>query len=232
METSTILRPSPRSMRFVLPSMLMGALIISTSALASPKAAPTATKAETEKPAASPKAAPTATKAEPAKPAAAEPSQTAVSPKTAKASKKTAARKVDVKAGVATKSAAKPKATSTAKKTSKNASPAPSEDSAAAAPAIVPRLALPATPAQTPPRDCNLLTEEAPRGGQLEVQGQKFGDSPVVRVGAAVTRILRRERDKISVQIPRDSNGGAVTVQVAGQKQDCGSLKIIGKNRD
>jgi hypothetical protein len=106
------------------------------------------------------------------------------------------------------------------------------ESPATDAPKITPRLALPANAVQAQPKDCNLLVKEAPRGGQLEVQGQKFGASPVVRVGNQVTRILRREQDKISVQIPRNSNGGPVTVLVAGKKQECGSLTIIGLDVD
>lgn len=78
---------------------------------------------------------------------------------------------------------------------------------------------------------CKVVTEEAPRGGQLEISGQHWGRTPIVRIGDTVTRMLRREKDLIAVQIPRDSNGGAVTIQVDGKKIPCGDLKIIGKNR-
>lgn len=75
---------------------------------------------------------------------------------------------------------------------------------------------------------CTLLTPEAPRGGRLEVQGQKLGKSPVVKIGGEVTRIIERPGDKIAVQIPRKSDGGEVTVKVDGKDIACGTLTIIG----
>ena len=53
----------------------------------------------------------------------------------------------------------------------------------------------------------------------------------MVRIGGKVTRILRRNDTEIRVQIPRDSNGGPVTVQSGGETVECGSLTIIGTNR-
>lgn len=81
------------------------------------------------------------------------------------------------------------------------------------------------------PFTCTLVTLEAPRGGQLDVRGDGFGATPVVRIGGKVTRILRRNDTEIRVQIPRDSNGGPVTVQSSGETVECGSLTIIGTNR-
>ena len=75
---------------------------------------------------------------------------------------------------------------------------------------------------------CELLTKEAPRGGRLEVQGDKLGKSPVVKIGGVVTRIIERPGDKIAVQIPRKSDGGAVIVRVDGNDVACGTLTIIG----
>jgi hypothetical protein len=75
---------------------------------------------------------------------------------------------------------------------------------------------------------CTLLTKEAPRGGRLEVRGAKLGKSPVVKIGGAVTRIIERPGDKIAVQIPPKSDGGAVTVLVDGKDIACGTLEIIG----
>ena len=75
---------------------------------------------------------------------------------------------------------------------------------------------------------CTLLTKEAPRGGRLEVEGQKLGKSPVVKIGGAVTRIIERPGDKIAVQIPKKSDGGAVIVLVDGKSVECGTLTIIG----
>lgn len=75
---------------------------------------------------------------------------------------------------------------------------------------------------------CTLLTKEAPRGGRLEVEGEKLGKSPVVKIGGTVTRIIERPGDKIAVQIPRKSDGGAVIVLVDGKDVECGTLTIIG----
>ena len=87
----------------------------------------------------------------------------------------------------------------------------------------------PAAPAEPVPI-CKLLTLEAPRGGMLEVEGEGFGKTPVVRIGGTVTRTIERRDKRVSVQIPRDSNGGKVTVQVGKTELDCGTLTIIGKN--
>lgn len=76
-----------------------------------------------------------------------------------------------------------------------------------------------------------MVTTEAPRGGQIDVRGEGFGATPVVRIGGKVTRILRRNATEIRVQIPRDSDGGSVTVQAAGNTAECGALTIIGTNR-
>jgi hypothetical protein len=85
----------------------------------------------------------------------------------------------------------------------------------------------PAKPSE-PAATCTLLTKEAPRGGRLEVQGGKLGKSPVVKIGGAVTRIIERPGDKIAVQIPPKSDGGAVIVRVDGKDIECGTLEIIG----
>ena len=93
-----------------------------------------------------------------------------------------------------------------------------------------PKPAEPQKPAP-PTVACTLLTTEAPRGGRLEVEGKNFGQSPVVRIGGRViTRILERTETKIAVQIPADSDGGAVTVNAGPQQAACGTLTIIGKN--
>lgn len=78
---------------------------------------------------------------------------------------------------------------------------------------------------------CTLGASEAPRGGQLDLHGEGFGATPVVRIGGKVTRILRRNATDIRVQIPRDSNGGSVTVQAGATTGECGSLTIIGTDR-
>ena len=79
---------------------------------------------------------------------------------------------------------------------------------------------------------CSLLTSEAPRGGRLELSGKNFGRAPVVRIaGRVAPRMLERTETKISVEIPADSNGGAVTLQAGAQQATCGTLTIIGKDR-
>ena len=84
-------------------------------------------------------------------------------------------------------------------------------------------------PAKNSP-SCRLLTEEAPRGGRLEVQTERVGRTPLVLVNGEVVRILMRKNDLISAQIPRDSDGGMVTIKVDGEQLPCGTLSIVGKN--
>lgn len=84
----------------------------------------------------------------------------------------------------------------------------------------------PAAPALT----CRLLTEEGPRGGRLEVEGENFGKAPLVRIAGRVTRMIERTETKIAVQIPRDSNGGLVSVKSGKLEAECGTLTIIGKD--
>jgi hypothetical protein len=78
---------------------------------------------------------------------------------------------------------------------------------------------------------CSVRTPEAPRGGRLELEGQHFGQTPVVRIaGRVVPRIIERTETLISVQIPADSDGGPVTLSAGSQEASCGTLTIIGKN--
>lgn len=81
-----------------------------------------------------------------------------------------------------------------------------------------------------PEPSCTLRTAEGPRGGRLEVEGWGFGKAPLVRIGSKVTRMIERTKTRIAVQIPRDSDGGAVTVKVGELEIACGTLTIIGKN--
>jgi hypothetical protein len=78
---------------------------------------------------------------------------------------------------------------------------------------------------------CSLEEPEQPRGGRLDVLGSGFGQAPVVRIAAKPARMLERRNDRISVQVPADSDGGAVTLQSDGHSASCGNLVIIGKNR-
>lgn len=83
---------------------------------------------------------------------------------------------------------------------------------------------------EEPQPSCRLITEEAPRGGRVEVEAARVGRTPLLLIGGRVTRILLRKQDLISAQIPRDSDGGMVTVKVDGRQVPCGTLTIIGKN--
>lgn len=78
---------------------------------------------------------------------------------------------------------------------------------------------------------CKLAEPEVPRGGRLDVTGERFGQAPVVRIAGKPARILERRENRISVQVAADSNGGAVTVQADGKTAECGTLVIIGKDR-
>ncbi len=103
-------------------------------------------------------------------------------------------------------------------------------------------VAFAAPPAAKPPTDkprkqtaivpvCAVRTPEAPRGGRLELEGQHFGQTPVIRIGGRVVpRIIERTETRISVQIPADSDGGPVTLSAGTQEASCGTLTIIGKN--
>src|SRR5262245_64327037 len=84
----------------------------------------------------------------------------------------------------------------------------------------------PAAPSAT----CTLLTPEGPRGGRLEVEGQGFGKAPLVQIAGRVTRMIERTETRIAVQIPRDSDGGPVSVKIGTLEVACGTLTIIGKN--
>jgi hypothetical protein len=87
------------------------------------------------------------------------------------------------------------------------------------------------SPGPKPPAiSCTLLTLEAPRGGRLEVQGHGFGRAPLVHIGGKVTRMIERTESRIAVQIPADSNGGAVTVTNGRLRAECGTLAIIGRD--
>ncbi|HKU41771.1 MAG TPA: hypothetical protein VJR89_26620, partial [Polyangiales bacterium] len=78
---------------------------------------------------------------------------------------------------------------------------------------------------------CKLEEPEQPRGGRLDVTGSGFGATPLVRVAGKPVRMIERREDRLSVQIPADSDGGPVAVQAGGQTKSCGTLVIIGKNR-
>ncbi|MEY4579933.1 MAG: hypothetical protein RL701_4636 [Pseudomonadota bacterium] len=107
-----------------------------------------------------------------------------------------------------------------------------SQPLAAASPKTKPAVPPSAAAPEPPPKPaCSIVDPEQPRGGRLEVVGEAFGAVPVVRISGKPARILERRSERVSVQIPPDSNGGAITVQQEGRVLECGTLLIIGKNR-
>lgn len=86
-------------------------------------------------------------------------------------------------------------------------------------------------PSDGPKRVCTLAEPEQPRGGRLEVLSDAFGSSPVVRIAGKPARMIERREDRVSVQVPADSNGGPITLLHDGRSSTCGNLTIIGKNR-
>ncbi len=108
--------------------------------------------------------------------------------------------------------------------------PKPAPVPAPAPPKLAPK---PPAAAPAPPSGptCTLVDQEVPRGGRLEVSGERFGQAPVVRIAGKMARILERRADRISVQVAADSDGGLVTVQAASKTAECGTLVIIGKDR-
>lgn len=88
-----------------------------------------------------------------------------------------------------------------------------------------------ATPAAPPKPACTLAEAEQPRGGRLEVLSDAFGSAPVVRIAGKPARMIERRPDRVSVQVPADSDGGPITLLHDGKTSSCGNLVIIGKNR-
>ena len=109
---------------------------------------------------------------------------------------------------------------------------APPEKQVADEIAAPPAKKAPAAPKKpaAPSATCTLLTPEGPRGGRLEVEGQGFGKAPLVQIAGKVTRMIERTETRIAVQIPADSDGGAVSVKIGPLEVACGTLTIIGKN--
>jgi hypothetical protein len=89
----------------------------------------------------------------------------------------------------------------------------------------------PQTSNDGPKRVCTLAEPEQPRGGRLEVLSESFGSAPVVRIAGKPARMIERREDRVSVQVPADSNGGPITLLHDGRSSTCGNLTIIGKNR-
>lgn len=139
-----------------------------------------------------------------------------------------AAAKPD-KGKVADKSAPKPSAEPAATAVSAPVAPAPAQ--LAQAPLRLKPADAPQPSAAATDPACSLLEPEQPRGGRLDVVGNRFGTAPVVRIAGRPARQLERRNDRISVQIPADSDGGPITLLNDGKALACGNLVIIGKNR-
>lgn len=128
--------------------------------------------------------------------------------------------------------AEQPKAPAKAKAKKPKKAPQPSAAEPTPPPAAAAKVT-PVAPAPKPepPPLCTLGEAEQPRGGKLDVLGEHFGSAPVVRIAGKPARILIRKQDRISVQIPADSDGGPITLQDEKKTGDCGTLVIIGKDR-
>jgi hypothetical protein len=194
-----------------------------------PTAADQATAASKDAGVANPKSS-RAKHAKPAKTAAAEaPKAEAIkSPDVEPKHSKTKSDKVAKNAanGSAAAAPAKPTTTTASNKQSKAAvEPAPSPGTPLAATAKPAPLAAPPAPI------CSLEDPEQPRGGRLEVLSHVAGQTPVVRIAGKALRMIERREDRISVQVPADSDGGEVTLLHDGRDAACGKLIIIGKNR-
>lgn len=124
----------------------------------------------------------------------------------------------------------------------KAAEPAPSKTATADKPVLAaantkpaappPPAATPAGASLPPPKPaCTLAEAEQPRGGRLEVLSDGFGSAPVVRIAGKPARMIERRPDRVSVQVPADSDGGTITLLHDGKTSSCGNLTIIGKNR-
>jgi hypothetical protein len=189
--------------------------------------------------AAKPTPLPSATKPTPAAPAAADAAGTAPGKRAKKkhrAGAQAAAEPAPATPSTTRDQPAKPK-------TSATATPAKSTGALIEAADPTPRAAPPAAgplpvaaprpqPAAAPAGPtCSLAEAEQPRGGRLDVLGNGFGQAPVVRIAAKPARMLERRSDRISVQVPPDSDGGPVTLQSEAHTTKCGTLVIIGKNR-
>lgn len=122
-------------------------------------------------------------------------------------------------------------AKSKAKSVKKAADSATPPSAAASADAEKPAAPAPQPEAAQVDPVCKLGEPEQPRGGKIDVFGDRFGSAPVVRIAGKPARILLRKQDHISVQIPADSNGGEITLLNDGKVASCGTLVIIGKNR-
>jgi hypothetical protein len=110
--------------------------------------------------------------------------------------------------------------------------PAPQPTAAGSANALASAAPIrPQPSAAAMPPVCTLEDREQPRGGRLDVLGSEFGQSPVVRIAGRPARMIERRADRISVQVPADSDGGEVSLLHEGKSDGCGKLVIIGKNR-
>ncbi|HKP59475.1 MAG TPA: hypothetical protein VJV78_22285 [Polyangiales bacterium] len=183
---------------------------------------------------ASAQTAPAPEAAKPAKAAtSADATPPSAAPKAAAAPKQTKAKKAKAPATTTSAAANAPAATPAAT-SGKSATPAPAPAATTVATAgqtkAPPTAARVAAPAPSGPK-CKIEEPEQPRGGRLEVTGSGFGQTPLVRVAGKPLRMIERREDRLSVQIPADSDGGPVVVQADGRSEPCGRLVIIGKNR-
>ena len=87
----------------------------------------------------------------------------------------------------------------------------------------------PARPSQPTMPVCRLATNVAPRGGILTITGRNFDRSLTVRIGGNFGSTVGVSPMRVTVQVPRNSRGGAVVIEQGGHTVTCGSLRTIGR---
>jgi hypothetical protein len=76
---------------------------------------------------------------------------------------------------------------------------------------------------------CRANTERAPRGGYITISGTGFGTGATVMIGGNIAAVSRARSGRVRAQVPRDSNGGAVTIRDGNRRARCGNLTIVGR---
>jgi hypothetical protein len=75
---------------------------------------------------------------------------------------------------------------------------------------------------------CSMNINRAPRGGLITLSGNGFGAQTSVKIGGRLAVITNRQGSQLRVEVPRNSNGGAVVVESNNRSASCGMLNIIG----
>jgi hypothetical protein len=76
---------------------------------------------------------------------------------------------------------------------------------------------------------CRTNTERAPRGGYITVSGTGFGQGATVTIGGNMAAVSATQNGRLRAEVPRDSNGGQVSVRDGNRTANCGNLQIVGR---